>query len=566
MLIKFFLLFLAIKQNAMCRLLFYHFIVVSLCVHIGVSINNRFSKAEHLMHDAPEAALSILQSISPSDINSQKQRARYALLMSWALDKNYIDVNSDSLIRIAVDYYEKTSDHKKRMLAFYYEGIVLLNGKDYTSSAVYFDLASKEALILGDYLYLGLSNRALAQIMNETNNLTQAIVHDEIALEYFKKSGLETYELYEWLSLAIDCSNDRQYSRAIHISDSLLTVTDSPTLQGCFKLVIAGALMESGNNNYKAAVDIYRTIDDSLFELTDFGYYAYALDMIGKCDSADIYIDHAFSRAKQHVDSATVNVFRAKIENNRANYKNAYQLLSGAVNVQDSLTRNILRQSVSVAQKEFFNKEAQYQELRARNASMATLVTSLASLVLFLFVYFWFILRKKNQETVQKELIAQLAMERQKNKQLYAKNANILGSLFSERIGNIDKLAIDYMSAETTEDKERIFKVYKQRCSSIMKEKRVFDSLESDLNKYCDGIMEKLQVEVPKIKKGNRNIISLFFAGVPTISVQVLTGKPSRKAVDMDRARLRKLIKESGAEHTELFLEMLDTKKRQPKE
>jgi hypothetical protein len=55
----------------------------------------------------------------------------------------------------------------------------------------------------------------------------------------------------------------------------------------------------------------------------------------------------------------------------------------------------------------------------------------------------------------------------------------------------------------------------------------------------------------------------LFFSGIPNIVVQAITGKPSLKAVEVERSRFRKAIRESGAEHTQVFLQMLDTKTRQ---
>ena len=55
--------------------------------------------------------------------------------------------------------------------------------------------------------------------------------------------------------------------------------------------------------------------------------------------------------------------------------------------------------------------------------------------------------------------------------------------------------------------------------------------------------------------------LSDFFAELPSIVVQVITGKQSKNAVEIDRSRLRKTIRESGAEHTELFLEMLEVRK-----
>lgn len=542
-------------------------VVFPLCLYCeNRSVNKRFAKAEILMNDAPEEALSILQSVPLSALKSEGQYAHYALLTSWALDKNYIDVYSDTLAIVAANYYEKTQDHRSRMLAFYYEGVVLLNSANYTTAAIYMEKAAKEASFLNDYLYLGLSNRALAQIMNETNNFSQAILYEEAALASFQAGDLKNHELYEWLSLAIDCSNDRRFSRAISISDSLLSVTDSPSLQGCFQLVIAGALVESGNDNYGTATDIYGRIDKNLFELTDLGYYALALDKVGERDSSDVYMKYAFTKARNHIDSAAVSVFLARIESNRGHHQKAYQLFTNAVNVQDSLTRVLLGQSVSVAVKDYYNKEAEYQEVAAQNAKKTTLLTILLFALLSIIVLFIVIIRKKDSDTLLKEQLANLALEKYKNSRLFADNAHLLGSLISARLGHLDRLADDYMAAATPEEKDKIFKDYKHRCASIMKDTEVYNSLEADLNEYCDGIMKMLRAEVPALKENHIRTITLLFAGIPPISVQILTGKPSRKAVDMERSRYRKVIRESGAEHTSLFLEMLETKPRHPKQ
>jgi len=525
-----------------------------------------FSQAEASMRDNPEQSLAILQSISISNFKSEIQRARYALLMSQALDKNYIDVDSDSLIKVAVDYYEKTSDHKNRMLAFYYEGRVLFNALDYTASAVYFEKAIKEATAQSDWLYLGLSNRALAEIMNQTLNIAQAIQYEKKAIESFRAGGETLYELYGWLSLAIAYSNDKQYDKAITIADSLLHLTDARVLQDGFEQVKAEALIESGKCDYTIPVDIYKRTNKDYFHPNDFGYYAYALDKLGLRDSADVYLEKAFTTSANHLDSAGVKIFQSRIEHNREHFQKAFLFLNEAVVVQDSLTRALLQQSVSVAQKDYYNKEAQYQELLAHNARLNTLLIGLVSTLIIIIGLFLVILQKRKSDALLKEQIAQLAMERTSNNRLLSQNALILGSLFSERLGHIDRLADDYMSAETPEAKEAIFKEYKKRCESLIKDEQIFYSLESDLNRFCEGIMDKLKVEVPTIKKNNLKIISLFFAGVPNISIQIIAGKPSRKAVDMERARYRKIINDSGAKHTALFLEMLDTKRRQPGE
>ncbi|MBO4634125.1 MAG: hypothetical protein J5669_02000 [Bacteroidales bacterium] len=467
-------------------------------------------------------------------------------------------------LKRAVYYYDKTRDHKSRMLAFYYNGIVLLNAHRYTESAIYFEKAIIEASILSDYLYLGLSNRSLAEIMNQTLNFPNAILYEEKAIDNFHKGGEYLYESYGWLSLAIAYSNNKQYDKAISLSDSLYTLMGSKILQDSFEQVKAESLIESEECDPTIPVDIYRRADKRYFYSSDYGYYAYALDMIGQRDSADLFLQKAFDLCTNRIDSAGIKVFQARINNNRGNYKTAYQLLNSSTNIQDSLIRDILRQSVSVAQKDFFNKEAQYQELKAYNARLSSLVISLALGALFLFGLFIAVLENKKKQEQMKEQLLQLALEREKANRLYSDKAHLLGSLFSERLGHIDRLAKDYMYAETPEEKDIIFKDYKKKCSTMLKDRQVFDSLESDLNKYCDGIMDKLRTEVPSIKGNNLNTISLFFAGVPTLSIQIITGKPSIKSVEMVRSRYRNVIRESSAEHTELFLKMLETRKRHP--
>ena len=72
------------------------------------------------MNEYPDSALTILKSIVQTDLQSEEHRARYALLYSQALDKNYIDLTSDSLINIAVDYYKNRDDVKAKFLSYYY--------------------------------------------------------------------------------------------------------------------------------------------------------------------------------------------------------------------------------------------------------------------------------------------------------------------------------------------------------------------------------------------------------------------------------------------------------------
>lgn len=69
------------------------------------AVDESLDRAESCMSASPDSALAILESIDSLHFDSRSQNARYALLKSIALDKNYIDKTDDSLINIAVSYY-----------------------------------------------------------------------------------------------------------------------------------------------------------------------------------------------------------------------------------------------------------------------------------------------------------------------------------------------------------------------------------------------------------------------------------------------------------------------------
>ena len=70
-------------------------------------IEQELSTATRLLRIEPDSSLRIIENIDPDRILGRHARAKYALLYSAALDKNYVDTDDDSLIRIAYRYYDK---------------------------------------------------------------------------------------------------------------------------------------------------------------------------------------------------------------------------------------------------------------------------------------------------------------------------------------------------------------------------------------------------------------------------------------------------------------------------
>lgn len=83
------------------------------------------NKADSLMSTCPYEALQLLESTNLSKMPTPASRAKYIVLLTQALDKNYKTPTSDSLIRIATHYYDSTeNDVAMQAKAHYYLGRV----------------------------------------------------------------------------------------------------------------------------------------------------------------------------------------------------------------------------------------------------------------------------------------------------------------------------------------------------------------------------------------------------------------------------------------------------------
>lgn len=126
----------AIVESFLCRMIpvVLFSVILSLSGCGGSYVNGRLDIAESLMESRPDSALAVLDSINPSDLNGKSRKARYALLRSMALDKNYVDTTTFDVLQPAIDYYlnEGTPDEKLR--TYYYQGRIYQNRNERDSA------------------------------------------------------------------------------------------------------------------------------------------------------------------------------------------------------------------------------------------------------------------------------------------------------------------------------------------------------------------------------------------------------------------------------------------------
>ncbi len=105
-------------------------IVVFAACDRNTPILERMDMAENLMNTKPDSALTLLKNIPVTNIKGKEIAARYALLKSMALDKNYIDTTTFDVLQPAIDYYLKKGSPDEKLRTYYYQGRIYQNQGD----------------------------------------------------------------------------------------------------------------------------------------------------------------------------------------------------------------------------------------------------------------------------------------------------------------------------------------------------------------------------------------------------------------------------------------------------
>ena len=136
--------------------------------------------AEGLMESHPDSALRILDSIDPGSLGGQEEKARYALLKSMALDKNYIDTTDFKVLQPAIDYYPEHGTPDERLRTYYYQGRIYTNIADYESAMQLFMKAIDLREDVTDSLVLAHAYMALGTL-NYNEYKIDAYIRNNIA-------------------------------------------------------------------------------------------------------------------------------------------------------------------------------------------------------------------------------------------------------------------------------------------------------------------------------------------------------------------------------------------------
>ena len=158
--------------------------------------------AEAVMEEHPDSALALLDTLDRNRLRTRGAKARHALLYSQALDKNWIDLSTDSIIKPAVKYYARHGSPDDRLKAQYYLGRIYQNAGDNESAMRCFVNAEGYASKCDDAGMAGRLYTAMTAIYYSIYQFEMALEASANAADYYLLDADTNWYAYKMITAA----------------------------------------------------------------------------------------------------------------------------------------------------------------------------------------------------------------------------------------------------------------------------------------------------------------------------------------------------------------------------
>lgn len=525
------------------------------------STDRRLAEAEAVMPLHPDSALVILQSISPSDLRSERSRALHSLLLTQAQSKNYIPIPSDSLIRQTAEYFDGTSDKRHRMLAHYYLGDVRLELKSYAPALTAHFEALDLARELDDKFYIAMAARGISQIYHHNYLNTEELEFAKIAYENFLLAGIRPFTDDGLFFLANAYHNNGDYQNSIRLSHQLLD-TISKTNDTFWKpqtLRLLG-LSHFAINDFHESEKYYRLVCEfPNANHSDSTYLGVSLIRLGNIREASEIMQSLPTTNSNQDHWLRYNVYFAIDSTAKA-----LEMMKALNSDIDSVLRSICKQNLSgslIDYKE--NREAIAKaNLRASHTAI-WFIFLVSAVILLLFTIFALRRNQKQQALIRhsidttdslRTIINNLRKSESDLKDSQQQSRDLISNLLAERFNDLDALCQKLIEQNTIKSRKRAAAEIEAFIREYLENPEKNAWLEEYADRHFNGVMTKLKEDFPKLIETDRLFILYSRLGFSTNTIAFLLHDQRITTTYDRRKRLKRKFTTFEGENKPLYL------------
>ena len=533
---------------------------------------NALLDVESYIEEHPDSALKVLEALSEEKIRGRKAEAKFSLLYSMALDKNYIDTTDLSIIAPAVKYYgRKHADPDSKLKAFFYEGAVYLNALECDKAIVSFSRAEEVVPEASDSLYIGLLYARISDTYGMTRNFEEEFEYMCRAQKVYADIGATKHYHLNLSRIGESLADLARYDEAEDIYLSLLQDPTTPDfLVRDVKEDYAFLLLCRPHRDSRKAFELFSEVLADGKPLRNINYsaaYAYTLSYCGYYEESDEIFEQLYSVSDK--EYSVVDSWKSAACDNEGRYKEALDLLQKSIDYVDSLA-DVSRVQVSMrAQRDYFamrGREIQLENQRNRYMLYVVIAAFLLLTGTFYFVYYS---RKEKSAKERERLVgiaeamksrlqdseARLAMEKDSLSELRYQYLQMYKSQFKD----LGLLCETFLLAGDKKDSPRIvYEKVRRMIKDIGIDKEGQKTFEDMIDRDLDNLMKHFREEFPKYSEEDYRFISYVFVGFDATTLSIIFNMPSVSAVYMKKSRIRKKVQASGSVYRDRYLSMME--------
>lgn len=517
--------------------------------------------AESLLNERPDSALALLRSLSPDRIPGRRNTARASLLHSIALDKCYIDLQTDSIIAPAVNWYNHHGTAEEKMKSVYYRGRIDENTRRYKEAIVAFVQAEELSSHSRDEGFKGLIDMAIAHAYQRYYNHELALEYQEKGKQHFLLAG---DSLRYYLAVCREAVI-RQSMLEWTAADSLFraAISHTETNRAAHALFLSNyALMKvlQPNPDPDGAISLLQSkIDQCQVSLSvdDYCVFGYALALSGSHSEAESILDQLPDKS---AGTSDLDYWRYRIALSGAEYEQAIGFLNNSYDKNDRILETVLSDSMPEALATFYKDRSEKAVQERTNLVKSILLVLLLLSLLGIIIFYKYKARHRRMEeqiagltslsdSLQLKLDASVLSEERRIMELrqqYAKG-------FKRQFALLDSLCSAYWSPIKKKEKDKIFDEVQNILNVIDKESGRQQELEDLLNSRLDGFMIKMRHDMPAFREQDFRLIAYSVLGFQSKTIASIMGYTDA-SVNTIKSRLRRAIAESDSCNKDFYL------------
>lgn len=264
--------------------------------------------AESVMFDHPDSALHILEDMPmPSARSDKENHALWCLLTSQAQVKLIMNISSDSLVRIAYDYYKPTDNARRKAMSALYMGDVNYDLGNIEEAMQYYLEGKTEVEKTDDYKTGYLIMSSLGKLYLYRRLADYALEACTKAYDYAVKDSSKRYQMTSLQNLArCYCISDKlpEAIDIYHKCSDLALEIGYRNNQYYYDVQSEIALVYTNSLQYEKSLEILKTFPKIYrhYSLIGTNYL-----MLNQYDSAYLYLNKALNTDNVYAKKAIYN-------------------------------------------------------------------------------------------------------------------------------------------------------------------------------------------------------------------------------------------------------------------